>query len=140
MAATLVMKFGGSLLVDARNIARVAQVILAEALAWDRMVVVVSAMTGVTNAISNAVNLAVQHNASGYRQVVAELRHQHLEIIAALFENPTQQNALTRRIDQLLFDVLTVCDRVAGSERDATPRERDLAEKDSALHRWMLKR
>src|SRR6266571_3044943 len=107
--ATLVMKFGGSLTVDAKRITRVAQVILSETQAWKRMVVVISAMAGATDMLTRAVDLALARDAAGYRRAVATLRADHLAVISALFDDKAAQRDLVRRVDQLLFDVLSVC-------------------------------
>jgi aspartokinase/homoserine dehydrogenase 1 len=122
--STLVMKFGGRLLTDAKSIGRVAQVILAETLAWKRMVVVISAMAGVTNTLNQAADLAAARNATGYRHAVAGLRARHLDVIAALLNSEAARHDLTERLDRLLFDVLSVCDS-AMTSREVSPRDRD---------------
>src|SRR5262245_50093148 len=123
--ATLVMKFGGSLTADARRINRVAQVIMAESLAWDHMVVVVSAMAGATDMLNRAVELAANRDTS-YRQVISKLRQQHIEAIDALFEAEAVRHDLVAYIDRLLFDVLALCDSVL-TRHEAAPRDRDSA-------------
>ena len=123
--ATLVMKFGGSLTADARRIHRVAQVIMAEALAWDHMIVVISAMAGATDMLNRAVELAAARD-TGYRTLVAKLRQQHIDVIEALFENEGSRRDLIAYIDRLLFDVLALCDNVL-THREAAPRDRDSA-------------
>src|SRR5258708_5530141 len=123
--ATLVMKFGGSLAADARKISRVAQVIMAESLAWKRMVVIVSAMAGATDALNRAAGLAAIRDAAGYRRIVAGLRSDHLAVINALFENEAQRRDLLVQMDRLLFGVLNTCDSVM-ARREAMPRDRDL--------------
>jgi aspartate kinase len=123
--STLVMKFGGSLTADARRIARVAQVILAETLAWQRMVVVVSAMGGVTDDLNRAVELAAARNAAGYHRVIADVRSRHIEVIETLFTSAASRCDLVAHVDRLLFDVLNICDAVL-ARREALPRDRDL--------------
>src|SRR5258708_10096119 len=122
--ATLVMKFGGSLAADARKISRVGQVVMAESLAWKRMVVIVSAMAVATDALNRAADLAAMRDAAGYRRIVAGLRSDHLAVINALFENEAQRRDLLGQMDRLLFGVLNTCDSVM-ARRDATARERD---------------
>jgi aspartate kinase len=122
--STLVMKFGGRLLTDAKSIARVAQVILAETLAWKRMVVVISAMAGVTDTLNQAADLAAGRNATGYRRAVAGLRVKHLGVIEALLNSEAARRDLTEQLDRVLFDVLSVCD-VGMTSREVSPRDRD---------------
>src|SRR5690348_6362670 len=121
--ATLVMKFGGSLTADARRINRVAQVIMGEALAWDHMLVVVSAMAGATDMLNRAVELAASRD-TGYRGQVARLRQQRLDAIEALFDAEEARRDRIAYIDRLLFDVLATCDSIS-ARREATPRDRD---------------
>jgi aspartate kinase len=123
--ATLVMKFGGSLTSDAKRLHRVAQVILAESLAWGRMVVVVSAMGGVTDQFRQAVELAAAHQTAGFRRLVADVRKRHLALIASLFADPPTHKALIAQLDHILYAVLATCDR-AYVQRDAQARDRDL--------------
>ncbi len=121
---TLVMKFGGSLTADAHSIRRVAQVVLAEALAWEQMAVVVSAMAGATDTLARAVNLAEAKDIAGCRQAIAALRIEHAAVIDALFPESAVRLDVMRRLDEWLFDALGVCDRVA-TRREATARDRD---------------
>ena len=121
---TLVMKFGGSLASDARSITRIAQIILAESLAWPRMVVVVSAMAGVTDTLANAVEIATIRDGAGYRKAVAGIRRLHVQVIEVLFSSTSVQHALIKQMDRWLFTALTVCDAVA-NRREALPRDRD---------------
>src|SRR5262245_16934871 len=103
--ATLVMKFGGSLVTDAERIKRLAQVVATEAEAWDRLVIVASAMSGVTDKLNRAVELAESRDAAGYRQVLAEVRASHLTLLEGLFsETPLVCRDLTDQLDRLLFD------------------------------------
>jgi aspartate kinase len=123
--ATLVMKFGGSLTADTKRISRVAQVIMAESLAWQRMLVVVSAMAGATDMLARATSLAASRNAGAYRHIIADLRQRHLDVITTLFDNEAARRDLTGQIDRLLYDVLTTCDLVA-TRHDALPRDYDV--------------
>ncbi|MBX3083975.1 MAG: aspartate kinase [Anaerolineae bacterium] len=123
--ATLVMKFGGSLTSDVKRLTRVAQVIMAESLAWKRMIVVVSAMAGATDTLSQAIEQAALHNAPGYRRAVAELRESHLGLLMALFPSLPIQHMLTAQLDNTLSTVLTTCDRIY-AHREALPRDRDI--------------
>jgi aspartate kinase len=122
--ATLVMKFGGSLMADARRMGQVAQVILAESLAWNRMVVVVSAMAGVTDTLARAVDLAAGRDGRGFRQVIAGIRDEHLTAIRALFEGEASRRPLIEHVDRILYEALATCDRVLAVQK-AAPRDYD---------------
>ncbi len=122
--STLVMKFGGSLTADARSIQRVAQIILAEKLAWSQMVVVISAMAGATDGLARAAEMAATHDGVGYRRQIAAIRAQHVGVIEALFRTLPAREMLHKRIDHWLFDALTACDSIA-ARHETLPRDRD---------------
>jgi aspartate kinase len=120
------MKFGGSLSADARSIQQVAQVILAEALAWPKMVVVVSAMAGATDQLRRAVQEAAHHDEAAYRRTINNLRERHRQIVEALFPADGTRAILMKALDRWLFDALAACDLIASKRTtEATPRERD---------------
>src|SRR5579859_1326560 len=100
------MKFGGSLTADAAHLSRIAQVIMAESLAWKRLVVVVSAMAGATDTLMRAADQAAMRDAAGYRRTVAQIRKDHSALVDALFDEGAQRRDLITQLDRLLFDVL----------------------------------
>jgi aspartate kinase len=122
--ATLVMKFGGSLTADAQHLRQVGQIIAAESQAWDHLVVVVSAMAGITDALRRAGELALASHANGYRRAIAVIRERHLDLLRDLFANPEQQAQLVATLDQVLFDALNTCDQ-AFAQKALSPRQRD---------------
>jgi len=124
--SALVMKFGGSLSLDARSIQQVAQVILAESLAWPKMVVVVSAMAGATDQLRRAVQQAAQHDEAAYRRTINALREQHRNIVESLFSAQSTRAILMKTLDRWLFNALAACDQIANKrQNEATPREHD---------------
>lgn len=121
--ATLIMKFGGTLTADVKRITRVAQIIHAESLAWNRMVVVVSAAAGVTDSFAQAADEALS-GSTRYRRIVGDVRQRHIELLDALFSQPNTKLALVGQMDHILFSVLTACDRAA-TQREEQTRVRD---------------
>jgi aspartokinase/homoserine dehydrogenase 1 len=77
-----VHKFGGTSLADADRYRAACEIILSEQ-SGKRVAVVVSAMSGVTNALIESVNLAAAHDES-YLDKLQALEKRHLETIAAL--------------------------------------------------------
>ncbi|HKG62349.1 MAG TPA: bifunctional aspartate kinase/homoserine dehydrogenase I [Pyrinomonadaceae bacterium] len=77
-----VHKFGGTSLADADRYRAACEIILSER-SGERVAVVVSAMSGVTNALIEAVNLAAAQDES-YLQKLQALENRHLETINAL--------------------------------------------------------
>lgn len=77
-----VHKFGGTSLADADRYRAACQIILSEQ-TGKRVAIVVSAMSGVTNALIESVDLAAAHNES-YLNKLQTLENRHLETITAL--------------------------------------------------------
>jgi len=78
----IVHKFGGTSLADAERYRAAAEIVSARA-SDERVAVVVSAMSGVTNALIQAVDLAASRNES-YLTKLQELQSRHLETIDKL--------------------------------------------------------
>lgn len=77
-----VHKFGGTSLADAARYRAACEIVLSET-SGKRVAVVVSAMSGVTNALIESVSLASAHDES-YLQKLQALENRHLETITAL--------------------------------------------------------
>lgn len=77
-----VHKFGGTSLADADRYRAACEIILSQT-SGERVAVVVSAMSGVTNALIESVNLAAAQDES-YLQKLQALENRHLETINAL--------------------------------------------------------
>lgn len=115
---TLVMKFGGSAVGMTTGLTQVLSIVLYEHERWDRLLLVVSALEGVTDALIEASHLAELNMRRGYRRIVATLRTRHLALIDHLPLGPNEKSALAADIDRLLFDMLDQCQRI--SERTMT--------------------
>ncbi|HEX6718360.1 MAG TPA: bifunctional aspartate kinase/homoserine dehydrogenase I [Pyrinomonadaceae bacterium] len=81
-AGWTVHKFGGTSLADADRYRAASEIVLSQR-SGERVAVVVSAMSGVTNALIEAVNLAATQDDS-YLQKLQDLEDRHLETIAGL--------------------------------------------------------
>ena len=81
-AAWTVHKFGGTSVADADRYRAACDIVLSQR-SGERVAVVVSAMSGVTNALIDSVNLASTQDDS-YLQKLESLESRHLETIAAL--------------------------------------------------------
>ncbi|RMG73304.1 MAG: aspartate kinase [Chloroflexi bacterium] len=109
MRRTLVMKFGGSTVGTTTALTQVISIILHEYERWDRLIVVASALEGVTDALIEAAHLAQLSNRRGYRRIVATIRTRHLALVEKLPLSKEERSDLETDIDQLLFDMLDVC-------------------------------
>ena len=91
-----VHKFGGTSLADADRYRAACEIVLSQ-IAGERVAVVVSAMSGVTNALIEAVNLAAAQDDS-YLEKLVSLENRHLQTIAELELRTTQRSALEQAV------------------------------------------
>jgi bifunctional aspartokinase / homoserine dehydrogenase 1 len=103
-----VMKFGGTSVGSASSIARVIEIIQS-ASRENNLVVVVSAMSGVTNLLVEAATLAEK---GAYKHVAAifdELRAKHDDTAAALIQSSTERNELRSQTIHLILEGNRLC-------------------------------
>ncbi len=103
------MKFGGSTVGTIAGLTQVLSIVLTERERWDRLLVVVSALDGVTDMLIEAGSLAQMGNRRGYRRIVANLRTRHMALLEHLPLGAAERGALQADIDRLWFDLLDVC-------------------------------
>ena len=119
-----VVKIGGGLLGDAAALARACGAVARRRVRGERVLVVISALRGVTDALERAVLLALDPRAGNelVRDVMERLRLQHEAMAAGLPEPETVMLRLQPVFDGL--ERLLTGIRLTG---EATPRSRDLA-------------
>ncbi|NJL55479.1 hypothetical protein HC928_10025 [bacterium] len=123
---TLVMKFGGSSVGTSMGLTQVVSIALQEHERWDRVVIVVAALEGVTDALIEAARLAELNNRRGYRRIAATIRTRHIALIEQLPLGSNERIALQADIDRLLFDMLDICQTMADPKTEAQiPRKTD---------------
>ncbi|HEX3544131.1 MAG TPA: aspartate kinase [Candidatus Acidoferrum sp.] len=124
MNSTLqVMKFGGTSVGDATCIARTAQIV-ATAARQNPCVVVVSAMSGVTNRLIEAARKAAGGDSSEGAHLTNVLRSQHAAAVEALIQDPDGRLSIMNKIDGVLAEAKRLCDGTA-LLRELTPRTLD---------------
>ncbi|MAS34559.1 MAG: hypothetical protein CL610_11160 [Anaerolineaceae bacterium] len=116
--AILVMKFGGASVGTTTALTQVLSIVLQEHERWDHLLLVVSALDGVTDALIEAAQLAQLSNRRGYRRIVATLRTRHMALVEQLPLGINERHALQADIDRLLFDMLGVCQDLASHTLD----------------------
>ncbi len=109
MKKTLVMKFGGSSVGSPSAIARTAQLIADTHLEWPRLVVVISAMSGVTNLLLESAANAVQGKPQQYVQAAEKLQSMHHAVIQELVTEPRAQARAYQEVDRLLSEFNNLC-------------------------------
>lgn len=113
MSNTLqVMKFGGTSVGDAACIARTAQII-ATAAKKNQCVVVVSAMSGVTNRLIDAAKKAATGDSNEGANLVKVLRGQHAAALEILLKDAADRDRVMHKLDTVLSEARRLCDGTA---------------------------
>jgi aspartokinase/homoserine dehydrogenase 1 len=119
----IVMKFGGTSVGDASCVKRVAQIIRA-ASRESNVVVVVSAMGGVTNRLLEAATKSETGDGSQVATILEELRKQHNAVASALIRSTTGRDRIERKVNALFQEADGLCQGTI-LLRELTLRARD---------------
>jgi aspartate kinase len=118
-----VMKFGGTSMGDSSCIRRAAEIV-AKASKENHLIVVVSAMSGVTNRLVEAAHSAARGNTHEAGSLAEHLRRQHLTSSEALVSDEQKRAQLDLELDQIIEEVESFCHGTA-LLRELTPRTLD---------------
>jgi aspartokinase/homoserine dehydrogenase 1 len=118
-----VMKFGGTSVGDASCIRRVVDIVRTASEAAD-IVVVVSAMSGVTNQLVKAAAWSEAGKADSVAEIFAELRHRHAQATNELLHSASERNQVERKLEELFQTGERLCQGTT-MLRELTPRTRD---------------
>jgi aspartate kinase len=121
---TVVMKFGGTSVGSAEAITQASAIVEKYRAKWDRIVVVVSAMRGVTDALIEGARTAAQGDDQTYPGIVSDLRVRHTLAAAELLDDPETRTALLKIVDGYLDEFATFC-RSVHVLGEVTPRAMD---------------
>jgi aspartate kinase len=122
--STLTMKFGGTSVGKAEAHEQAAQIVLEQATTWDRLVVTVSAMSGVTDALTEGARTAASGDEQTYRAIVADLRVRHYRAVDRLLDPNGERAQLLATVDEVLDDFAAFCHSVHVLG-EVTPRAMD---------------
>ena len=118
------MKFGGTSVGDATCIARVAQIVK-DASRDTAVVVVVSAMSGVTNRLIEAAGRAEAGDREAAAEVFGGLRTQHEAALAELIHDSKRRHQISGCWDKIFDEGKRLCEGTA-LLRELTPRALDM--------------
>lgn len=108
----ITMKFGGTSVGGPEAIANVVDIVRGETKRGNRVAVVVSAMSGVTDSLLAAADRAVSGNKWGYLSTTQALRDRHEETLNRLTPpGPTREKTMTQ-INALLDECVEVCQAI----------------------------
>ncbi len=122
--STLIMKFGGTSVGSVQAHAQAAEIVLEQAREWDRLIVVVSAMSGVTDLLIEGAQTASHGDDQTYRGIVEDLRTIHNQVVDELLDSDGEHVHIQASVAQYLDDFAVFCNsiHVLG---ELTPRAMD---------------
>lgn len=110
---TLVMKFGGTSVGSVEAMTQVGAIVRQGLQDWPRIVVVTSALNGVTNLLLDSANRSAMGDSQAHHPAVEELRARHRSMIDALVTEPARRALVTEEIDGLIADFASRCQAVS---------------------------
>lgn len=121
---TLVMKFGGTSVGDAHALGQVVEITREVRKEWSRVVVVVSAMSGVTNLLLEGAASAVAGRLDNLHQIASRIRALHYDTLDQLPLEPAKRERLKGEINYLVSEFTSLCGAF-GVLGESTPRGLD---------------
>jgi aspartokinase/homoserine dehydrogenase 1 len=121
---TLVMKFGGTSVGSVEALTKATQIIKDARDEYPRVVVVTSAMSGVTDLLLKSASLAAQGKVDSLPQAESTLREKHFAAINDLIHDQRRCAEVKSEIDALIFSLVDLCKAIAVLG-EASPRAMD---------------
>jgi aspartate kinase len=121
---TLVMKFGGTSVGTPQAMTYAAEIIHSAHQEWPRLVVVTSALSGVTNLLLDTALASAHEGPFKVPQASLDLRTLHYAIIQALIPDIVKQEQLKQEILLLITEFANLCNAIAVIG-EASPRALD---------------
>jgi bifunctional aspartokinase / homoserine dehydrogenase 1 len=121
---TLVMKFGGTSVGSVQAFSLATRIVQDACRDWQHVVVVASAMSGVTNQLLDLAARASQGDISTFFQAAESIRKLHFDVIEALVASPSKQEQVRQEINALITVFMNLCQAIAVLG-ESTPRALD---------------
>jgi bifunctional aspartokinase / homoserine dehydrogenase 1 len=118
-----VVKFGGTSVGDAPRIRKVVEIVR-DAARESELVVVVSAMSGVTNKLVEAAAHSEAGNREAVERIFEELRERHRAVVGALIHSAPVRNRIQHEVEQVFQEGERLCQGTV-LLRELTLRARD---------------
>jgi len=106
------MKFGGTSVGDAPRIRKVVEIVR-EAARTSDLVVVVSALSGVTNKLIEAATQAEAGNRDAVEMIFEELRDRHQAVAGALIHSVSVRSHINQKVEQIFCEGERLCEGTA---------------------------
>jgi aspartokinase/homoserine dehydrogenase 1 len=118
-----IVKFGGTSVGDAVRIRKVVEIIR-DAARYSDVVVVVSAMSGVTNKLVEAATRSEAGDFHAVEMILQELRDRHRTVLTELITSLPVRNEISQDVEEVFQEGTRLCQGTA-LLRELTPRVRD---------------
>ncbi|MBN2256840.1 MAG: aspartate kinase [Anaerolineaceae bacterium] len=120
----LTIKFGGTSVGSVDALKQAAAIVQDQIQKWKHVVVVVSAMNGITDALLTSARYAAGGDETVYRSTIDDIHRRHQETIRALLPKSEGRNNLETTINQFIQDLRTFCHSIHVMG-EVTPRGTD---------------
>ncbi len=100
------MKFGGTSVGSAERMQQVVDLVVRAQKDGKKPVVVLSAMSGITNLLIEAAEKAVKRDLDGALNVISKIQAKHEEAINVLFQDPAQKSGLLAELKEKLDELV----------------------------------
>ncbi len=124
--SSLVMKFGGTSVGNLEAFLQAIEIVKTTKSDWAGVVVVLSAMSGVTNLLLESVNRAVNGQIAYIHESTKQLRQKHFDIAEELILDGDRKDQVCEDIFRLINDFANLCQAIAVLG-EATARVMDAA-------------
>jgi aspartate kinase len=122
---TLVMKFGGTSVGTPEAMGQVVEIVRQAQVDWPRLMVVTSALSGVTNLLLDSATRAARgENGKTLSAAEDRLRQIHRDMIEALVGSLGRRSQVRQEVDGMIGDFVNLCQAI-GILGEATPRALD---------------
>lgn len=121
---TLVMKFGGTSVGSAEALTKATQIIKDARQRYPRLVVITSAMSGVTDLLLKCAMLAAQGNIDSLSEAESTLRQKHFAAADSLVKEDQLRESTKQQINCLIESLVDLCQAIAVLG-EASPRALD---------------
>ena len=118
---TLVMKFGGTSVGSVKALKQAADIVKTQSADCGKLVVVVSAMSGVTNTLLQCAQAVAQGDEPLYTRLIDDLRKNHLHVTDQIFSDQTVKARSIAIIEAFIDNLDAIC-RSAQVLGEVTPR------------------
>ncbi len=110
--STLVMKFGGTSTGGAFALTRAVDLVIAQIDQWDHLVVVVSAMDGVTNLLLDCAELSLSSDFTAWEKKTGLIRAKLKGVVNIIFDSDGFHQRLLDLIDRRMEELSVICQQI----------------------------